>query len=143
MSGYLDASKEYEEIKAKYVELQSLFRKHFPKVDPRLLQEIVSHTSSSKENKDRMYSLQIIAKKGSDSEKARSYFISRTGKVPAAYEGGTHYVINVFPTLDMIKDIQNYPEVERITGDYTFGSSSVQLTHLHRGTDEESRIVKD
>ena len=143
MSGYSDASKEYDEIKTKYIELQNMFKKHFPKVDPRLLLEIITHTKNSKDNKDRMYSLQVIAKKRTDSEKARSYFISRTGKVPAAYEDGTHYVINVFPTLDMIKDIQNYPEVEHITGDYTFGSSSVQLTHLHRGTDEESRIVKD
>lgn len=142
MSNYTDAHQEYDEIKAAYQNLQSLYRKHFPKVDPKLLQEIISHTSSSAENKDRMYSLQVIAKRGTDPEKARSYFISKTGKVPGAYENGTHYVINVFPTMDMIKDIQNYSEVEYITGDYTFGSSAVQSIHLHRGTDEQSRIIE-
>lgn len=142
-TSYADAQKEYDEIKGAYLTLQSLYKKHFPKVDPRLLQEIISHTSNSKENKDRMYSLQVIARKGTDSEKARSYFLSRTEKVPAAFEGGRHYVINVFPTLDMIKDIQAYPEVEYITGDYTFGSSSVQVSHMHRGKDEQDRIVND
>ncbi len=142
-TSYADAQKEYDEIKGTYIALQSLYKKHFPKVDPRLLQEIISHTSNSKENKDRMYSLQVIAREGTDSERARSYFLSRTEKVPAAFEGGRHYVINIFPTLDMIKDIQAYPEVEYITGDYTFGSSSVQATHMHRGKDEQGRIVND
>jgi predicted component of viral defense system (DUF524 family) len=140
---YADAQKEYDEIKGAYMQLRSLYRKHFPKVDPRLLQEIITHTSNSSENKDRMYSIQVIAKKGTDPEKARSYFLSKTEKVPATYEGGTHYVINVFPTLNMIKDIQSYSEVEEITGDYTFGSSSVQSTHTHRGIDEQERIVKE
>jgi hypothetical protein len=140
---YADAQKEYDELKAAYTSLQNLYKKHFPKVDPRLLQEIISHTLSSKDNKDRMYSLQIITKKGTDPQKARTYFLSRTGKVPGSYESGSHYVINVFPTLDMIKDIQNYPEVEHITGDYTFGSSAVHSIHMHRGEDEQSRIRED
>lgn len=140
--GFPDASKEYKEIKAKFTELQDLYKKHFPKVDPRLIQEIISHTSTSGENKVRMYSIQIIAKKGTDSEKARSYFISKTGKVPGVYENGTHYVINVFPTLDMIKDIQAYPEVEHITGEYTFGSSAVHSIHMHRGEDEQRRVME-
>jgi hypothetical protein len=137
-----DASIEYQEIKAKYAELRQLYRKFFPKVDPRLIQEIISHSPSSKENDDRMFSIQVIAKKGTDPEKGRSYFLSRTGKMPGVYENGTHYVINVFPTLDMIKDIQAYDEVEYITGEYTFGSSAVHSIHLHRGEDEQSRIVE-
>ncbi len=140
---YAGAQKEYEEIKSKYAELHSMYKKYFPKADPRLIQEIISHTSTSRENKDRMYSLQVLAKKGTDPEKARAYFISRTGKVPSVYEHGTHYVINVFLTLDMIKDIQNYSEVENIKGEYTFGSSAVHSIHTHRSPDEESRIVND
>ena len=140
---YPDAQKEYDEIKKLYSELQETYKKYFPKTDPRLIQEIISHTNNSKENKDRMYSLQVLAKKGTDPEKARAYFISRTGKVPSAYESGSHYVINVFTTLDMIKDIEKYPEVEYITEEYTFGSSAVHSIYTHRSSGEESRIVND
>ncbi|WP_337863193.1 hypothetical protein [Nitrososphaera sp.] len=33
--------------------------------------------------------------------------------MPTIYEGGRHYVINVYPTLDMLKDIQTYPGQSR------------------------------
>jgi hypothetical protein len=68
--------------------------------------------------------------------------MKETGRVPTEYEGGSHYVINVYPTLDMIKDLQGYDEVERIQGDYTFGSYAVHNIQMHRGEDEQSRIAE-
>lgn len=65
--------------------------------------------------------------------------------MPTTYEGGRHYVINVYPTLDMLKDIQTYPEVEQITGDHTLGSYAMHSIRMHRGggrrvEDEQGRI---
>ena len=108
MSGnFKSAQSEFDEIKAKQGELAGLYQKHFPKVDPRLVEELVSHGENSRNGHDRLYALQIIAKDGTDSGRAREYFLSKTGRAPAAYEGGRHYVLNLYLTLDMVKEFQN------------------------------------
>jgi hypothetical protein len=143
MSGnFKNAQSEFDEIKAKQGELASLYRKHFPKVDPRLVDELVSHGENSRNGHDRLYALQVIAKDGTDSNKAREYFLSKTGRAPAAYEGGRHYVLNLYLTLDMVKEFQSSEAIEHITGEYTFGSYSVSQTQMHRGTDEQSGITE-
>ncbi|MGA9940874.1 MAG: hypothetical protein WBP88_02640 [Nitrososphaeraceae archaeon] len=38
---------------------------------------------------------------------------------------------------------EKYPEVDYITGEYTFGSSAVHSIYTHRSSGEESRIVND
>jgi hypothetical protein len=63
--------------------------------------------------------------------------------VPAAYEKGTHFLVNVKLTFELLKDIQSYPEVEFMTGGYIGTTSTVQQTHLHRGRDEQSRMVNE
>jgi hypothetical protein len=134
------ASKEFGDLKEKYGQLRSTYEKYFPKVEPKLVEELVSYGSNSADSKDRLYALQIIGKEGSSLGRVRQYLSEKTGRVPTEYEGGTHYVVNVYPTLDMIKDIRGFEEVERISGDYTFGSYSMHGIHEHRGEDEESRI---
>ena len=134
------ASKEFDDIKTKYGELHGMYREYFPKVEPKLVEELVAHGSNSADSKGRLYALQVIGKEGSSLERIHRYLLEKTGRVPTEYEGGTHYVINVYPTLDMIKDIQGFDEVEHIQGDYTFGSYAVHSIQDHRGEDEESRI---
>jgi hypothetical protein len=142
MSGNIpSAQKEFDEIKAKYGELVSLYKKHFPKVDPHLVEDVVVHGDSSGDGNDRLYAVQVMAADGTDSAKARDYFLSKTGKAPAEYEDGRHYVLNLYLTLDMLKEFQGNDVVEHITGDYTFGSYSVNLTQKHRGPDEQSRVT--
>lgn len=137
---FANADREYREIKAKHKEVAKLYEKHFPKVDKGLLSDLVENTPNSKENGGRLYELQILTKKGTDPEKIRTFFIEKTGRVPAPYEKGTHYLINEYATLDMIKDIQSMEETEHIMGDYTFGSYAVSQVHMHRGEDESKRI---
>jgi hypothetical protein len=137
-----DAQAAYTEIKAKYLELESAVQKHFPKADSKLVRELLMYSSSANEN-NRLFSLEVLAKEGTSPDKARDYFIERTGKVPQSYEHGTHYLVNVKLSFELLKDIQSYPEVEYITGSYVGPTSSVQQTHLHRGRDEQSRIVRE
>ena len=134
------ASKEFGDLKKQYGELHGMYEKYFPKVEPKLVEELVSVGSDSADSKDRLYALQVIGKEGSSLGRVKQYLSDKTGRVPTEYEGGTHYVVNVYPTLDMIKDIQGFEEVERISGDYTFGSYSMHGVHEHRGEDEASRV---
>ncbi len=137
-----DAQEAYEEIKARYLQLEAAIQKHFPKVDSKLVKELLTYSSSGNDA-SYLFSLEVLAKEGTSPEKARDYFIQKTGKAPAAYEKGTHFLVNVKLTLELLKDIQTYPEVEFITGGYVGVSSAVQQTHLHRGRDEQSRIINE
>ncbi len=141
-TGFADAEKEFKDIKMKQKELSELYTKYFPKVDQGLLHDLVENTPSSKENKGRLYELQIITKKGTDPEKIRSFFMERTGRVPAPFDEGTHYRANEYATLDMIKGIQDLEETEHIMGDYTFGAYAFSQIHRHRGHDESARITE-
>lgn len=72
---FANADREYREIKAKQNELGKLQQKYFPKVDRGLLNDLIEHTANSKENAGRLYEIQVIAKKGTDPEKVRSFFM--------------------------------------------------------------------
>lgn len=134
------AQQEFDEMKRKLGELQALYKKHFPKVDPVLVEELVSNTDSSGDSKDRLYSLNVMAKEGTDPGRMRDYFLSRMGQAPTSLDGGRHYIVNVYPTLDMVKELQSLDAVEYIRGDYTFGTHAMHSAHLHRGPDEHRRI---
>lgn len=138
---FANADNEYKEIKAKQEELNKMYADYFPKVDHGLLHDLIENTPNSKENEGRLYELQIIVKKGTDPEKIRSFFMERTGRVPASHEEGTHYRANEYATLDMIKELQNLEETEHVMGDYTFGSYAFSQIHRHRGHDESKRIT--
>lgn len=139
---FANADREYREIKAKQKELGKLQQKYFPKVDRGLLNDLIEHAPNSKENNGRLYEIQVIAKKGTDPEKVRSFFMEKTGKVPTMHEDGTHYRLNEYATLGLIKEIQNMKETEHIMGDYTFGAYAFSQRHMHRGEDEGKRITE-
>lgn len=54
----MSAKQEFEELRVAYDGLRGLYRKYFPKVDPKL----VAHGSNSADSKDRLYALQVIAR---------------------------------------------------------------------------------
>lgn len=137
-----EAQMAYEDIKSRYLQMQSSIKKHFPKVDSRLVRELLMHSANASDG-TRLFSLEVLAKEGTNPEKARDYFLSKTGKVPSSYEHGTHYLVNVLLTFELLRDIQSYPEVEYITGSYVGVTSAVSQIHYHRGADEQSRMVDD
>jgi hypothetical protein len=84
------AQKEFDAIRAEYSRLHDLYKKYFPKVDPKLVEEIIFQTSSSRESKGLLYALRVIAKEGTNFESVREYFITKTGRVPTSYETEAH-----------------------------------------------------
>ena len=132
----------YNDIKERYKNLHEAYKKYFPKVDSKLIQDLLLHSISFDKNK-RLYSIQVLAKEGTDSEKARNFFWEKTGKVPQAYEKGTHYLVNIKVTFDLLLEMQSYDEVEKILGGYVGPTSTVQDVYAHRGEDEQSRLAND
>ncbi|MGD1835542.1 MAG: hypothetical protein ACPKQO_07455 [Nitrososphaeraceae archaeon] len=135
-----DAEKAYKDLKLKHHELQDSYKKYFPKVNSKLLEDLLLYSKDYNKN-DHLYSIQVLAHAGTDPEKARRYFLEKTGQVPESYEKGTHYLVNMKITFELLADMQNYEEVKEINGDYVGPASSVSEIHRHRGEDEESRIV--
>ena len=81
MSGNIpSAQKEFDEIKAKYGELVSLYKKHFSKVDPHLVEDMVIHGDSSGDGNDRLYALQVMAADGTDSAMPATIFCQRPAR---------------------------------------------------------------
>jgi hypothetical protein len=58
------ARKEFDELKAAYNGLHGLYERYFPKVDSKLVEELVVHGSNSADSKGRLYALQVMAKEG-------------------------------------------------------------------------------
>lgn len=130
-------------MKRKLGELQALYKKHFPKVDPVLVEELVSNTDSSGDSKDRLYSLNVMTKDGIDPGRLRGYFLSMMGQVQTSLDGGRHYIVNVYLTLDMVKELQSLDAVEYIRGDYTFGTHAMHSAHLStKGSTSTAAYVK-
>jgi hypothetical protein len=87
--------------------LHGLYKKYFSKVDPKLVEEMVAHGSNSADSKGRLYALQVMAREGENFESSR-LFHERDRARADRVRRGSYYVINVYPTLDMIKDVRGY-----------------------------------
>jgi hypothetical protein len=72
----------YDDIKQKYDKLQDSYKKYFPKVDPKLIEDLLLR-SSSYDNNGHMYAINIIAKTPIDTEIARDFFIEKIDQVPS------------------------------------------------------------
>ena len=94
------------EIKGQYEELQEKYRKHMPKVDPALIDDLLLRQMENP-GVVPMYLLEVFTKEGLDTDEVRNYIIDKTGMSPAIYDNGTHYVTNQKLTLDMLKDISD------------------------------------
>jgi hypothetical protein len=129
----------YDDIKQKYGKLQDSYKKYFPKVDPKLIEDLLLR-SSSYDNNGHMYAINIIAKTPIDTEIARDFFIEKIDQVPSSYEKGTHYLVNTKATFEFLYDIQSYDNVDKIYGDYEGSTSTVTNIYEHRGEDEQNRI---
>lgn len=104
------------EIKEKYDELMDSFAKHFPKVDRTLLMALLERL---KENPKRlpMFTVEVFTKPGTDPTAASRMIESKTGKIPAVYDKGTHYVTDQQLSLEILEEISADPDVVEIKGD--------------------------
>lgn len=132
----------YDDIKQKYEKLQNAYKRYFPKVDSKLIEDLLLRSISFDKN-GHLYAINVIAKTPIDTKIARDFFLEKTDHVPSSYEKGTHYLVNTKATFAFLYDLQSYDNVDKIYGDYAGFTSTVGNIYEHRGRDEQSRISND
>ena len=130
MSSVEDVSKlQLQELRTQYKRLQQDCQRILPKVDPVLVEDLLSRQS---EDPDAvlMYTIEVFTRGGIDTEAARWYIFGRTGKMPAIYDHGTHFVTEQRFTLEMLKEISDSDDVIEVAGEYSASNGPMHERHL-------------
>lgn len=127
---------ELHELRLQYQRLRETYRKILPKVDPQLIDDLLSreqqqHLQDEEEDPDNrpMYTIEVFTREGVDTEVARWYIFEKTGMMPAIYDHGTHFVTDQKLTLETLKEISDSDDVIEVTGEYSGSFASNGPTH--------------
>ena len=103
-------------------------QKYLPKVDRRFVIDLILHLRSNPSRKP-MYTVEAFLKEGGNSEEIRNEVIRLTGMVPDFYDKGTHVVANFELDYDLLKYINDQPQVVEIKGRYTGSMASLGASY--------------
>jgi hypothetical protein len=117
-SELVENASKLQELCLQYQRLQEAYRKILPKVDPNLIDDLLSRQREAPYT-EAMYTIEVFTRGGIDTEVARWYIFGKTGMMPAIYDHGTHFVTNQKPTLEMLKEIIDSDDVIEVTGEYS------------------------
>jgi len=124
---------ELRELRLQYQRLRETYQKILPKVDPQLIDDLLSREQQQKEEEDPdnrpMYTIEVFTREGVDTEVARWYIFEKTGMMPAIYDHGTHFVTDQKLTLETLKEISDSDDVIEVTGEYSGSFASNGPTH--------------
>jgi pyridoxine 5'-phosphate synthase PdxJ len=84
-----------------------------------------------------IYTIETFVKEGTNPEGIREEILQVTGTAPQIHDNGTHIVANHKLDYEILKRIQDHPEVEEVTGTYMGSMASIGASHEH--STEESR----
>ena len=106
---------EMQRVRKQFEQLQSLFQKYLPNVDPDLIYDLLARL---RENPGitPTYTLEVYTKKEVDSAKTINFIYKITGAMATVYDNGTHYVINQKLSLNILKNISDLKSIIEITG---------------------------
>ena len=106
---------EMQRVRKQFEQLQSLFQKYLPNVDPDLIYDLLTRL---RENPGitPTYTLEVYTKKEVDSAKTIDFIYKITGAMATVYDNGTHYVVNQKLSLDILKKISDLKSIIEITG---------------------------
>jgi hypothetical protein len=133
-----------EGLKKSTMELESQYSAMLPKVSPRLIADL-SRVQRENPNKLPIFTLEVCTKKvgegGIDADIVREHIWNTTGKMPAIYDNGTHYVTNQRLTFETLKRLNDFEHVLKVTGEYSGGgyASSVPNHECSTELDENRR----
>jgi len=122
-----------EEIIAAMEQFEQLHEKYLPKVDRRLVIDLLLRLREKPDAKP-MYTVETWIQPGEDTEDIRNQVIKRTGAAPAIYDNGTHLVAAHKVDYDLLKEIQDHPKVIEIKGTYTGSTASGASMESSRDT---------
>ena len=106
---------EMQRVRKQFEQLQSLFQKYLPNVDPDLIYDLLTRL---RENPGitPTYTLEVYTEKEADSAKTINFIYEITGAMATVYDNGTHYVINQKLSLNILKNISDLKSIIEITG---------------------------
>lgn len=122
---------ELHELRLQYQRLRETYRKILPKVDPELIDDLLSREQQEEDPPDTrpMYTVEVFTRGGVDTAVARWYIFEKTGMMPAIYDHGTHFVTDQRLTLETLKEISDSDDVIEVTGEYSGSFASNGPTH--------------
>lgn len=104
-----------QKIRREFDDLQSLFQKYLPKVDPDLIYDLLTRLRENSSVAP-TYTLEVYTKKGVDSAEMVDFIYKTTGAMATVYDDGTHYVTNQKLTLEMLNCLSDLKGVVEVTG---------------------------
>lgn len=116
-SELIENTLELHELRLQYQRLRETYRKILPKVDPELIDNLLSREQQEDPDTRTMYTFEVFTREGVDTAMARWYIFEKTGMMPAIYDHGTHFVTNQKLTLQILKEISDSDDVIEATGE--------------------------
>lgn len=114
-----------EGLKKSAIELESQYLAMLPKVSPRLIADLL-RVQRENPHKLPIFTLEVFTKNvengGIDPDTIREHIWNTTGKMPAVYDNGTHYVTIQKLTLETLKRLNDFEHVLNVSGEYSGGS---------------------
>ena len=106
---------EMQRVRKQFEQLQSLFQKYLPNVDPDLVYDLLTRLRENPAITP-TYTLEVYTEKEVDSAKTVDFIYKITGAMATVYDNGTHYVINQKLSLNILKNISDLKSIIEITG---------------------------
>ena len=125
-------TKTAELLQNQFEELQKKYEEVLPKVDPKLINDLLLRQMENPEGAPPIYMVETFLEPGTDTQKVRDTIMQETGMAPAIYDNGTHVAVRHPLTLDMLERISNKEGVIEVTGEYDTGSWAASHEHSRR-----------
>ena len=107
--------REIQRIRKHFDDLQGLFQRYLPNVDPDLIYDLLTRLRENPRVTP-TYTLEVYTKKEVDSAKMIDFMYKITGSMATVYDNDTHYVTNQKLRLDILKSISEMKGIIEITG---------------------------
>ena len=107
--------KEIQRIRKHFDDLQGLFQRYLPNVDPDLIYDLLTRLRENP-SATPTYTLEVYTKKEVDSAKMIDFMYKITGSMATVYDNDTHYVTNQKLRLDILKSISEMKDIIEIRG---------------------------
>jgi len=122
-----------EDIKQKFNEFENAMKTCLPKVDPKLITEVLH---LMKKDEAPMYTLEVFLNTNANNNEIRETVARQTGVVATFYDHGTHMVAAHRITLEMLEEVCKPDSVEMVRGTH-IGSGSVSIGPSHERGDRD------
>jgi hypothetical protein len=129
-------SVEMQALLMQSMKLEEVYRSVLPKVTSKLIRRLFTMWQENPQVKPPIFMIEIFTEKMNQTElewfKNHLSRVSGSGSVPAVYDNGSHFVINMKLTFDILKRLNDSKFVLEICGDYTGTVTAVGAAREYR-----------